>query len=74
MNRNDLIARKDGVRREIMQVRREINGLKMNQGGQSYKRQKKKVRALEDKLETLMGQESELRQQIDRTAPETAES
>ncbi len=74
MDRNQKIARKEMVRREIMRVRNEINSLNMGGNRQSYKRTKKQVRHLEARLDELMAEESSLRVEIDKTAPSEAES
>ena len=73
MDRNRKIARKEMVRREIMRVRNEINSLNMGGNRQSMKRTKKQVRHLEARLDKLMAEESSLRIEIDKTAPDAAE-
>ncbi len=70
MDRNRKIARKEKVRREIVQVRNEINALNMGGSRQSVKRTKKQVRHLETRLDALMAEESALRLEIDKTAPD----
>jgi chromosome segregation ATPase len=64
--RSQLIARKEGVRTRMVQVRRDIDRERLR-GSQGARR----VRQLETQLEQLEAEERELRLAIDRTAPET---
>lgn len=75
MDRSQMIARKEQIRRELMLTRRQIDKLNMGQSGEVFKRRKKQVRQLEGKMERLMAEESELRIKIDQAPPaETAQS
>lgn len=66
MDRSQMIARKEQIRRELMLTRRQIDKLNMGQSGEVFKRRKKQVRQLEGKMERLMAEESELRIKIDQ--------
>ena len=46
MDRDQLIARKTRVQREILLLQRQISSANMNQAGNSAKRQKKQIRGL----------------------------
>lgn len=70
MERDQLIARKGRVQREILLLQRQINSANMNPAGNSAKRQKKQIRSLEAKLERLMAEEGNLRIQIDKAPVE----
>ena len=70
MDREQLIAKKSRVQREIHILQRQISTANMNPGGNSAKRQKKQIRGLEGKLDKLMAEEANLRIQIDK-APVT---
>ncbi len=70
MDRDQLIARKERVQREILLLQRQISSANMNPGGNSAKRQKKQIRGLEAKLERLMAEEGDLRIQIDKAPVE----
>lgn len=72
MDRSQMIARKEQIRRELMLTRRQIDKLNMGQSGEVFKRRKKQVRQLEGKLERLMAEESELRIKIDQAPPAEA--
>ncbi len=72
MNRSQLIARKNQVGRQLVLARREIDRLNMGQGDPVFRRRRKQIRNLEDKIERLMSEEADLRIKIDRTAPEEA--
>ena len=75
MDRSQMIARKEQIRRELMLTRRQIDKLNMGQSGEVFKRRKKQVRQLEGKMERLMAEESELRIKIDQAPPaETVQS
>lgn len=69
MDRSQMIARKEQIRRELMLTRRQIDKLNMGQSGEVFKRRKKQVRQLEGKMERLMAEESELRIKIDQAPP-----
>lgn len=66
MDRHQLIGRKERIRRELMLARREIDRLNMGQRDQVFKRRKKQVRHLEEKIERLMAEEGALRLRIDQ--------
>ncbi len=70
MNRSQLIAKKNQVGRQLVLARREIDRLNMGQGEPVFRRRRKQIRSLEDKIERLMSEEATLRLQIDKTAPE----
>jgi hypothetical protein len=70
MDRDQLIARKERVQREIMLLQRQISSANMNPAGNSAKRQKKQIRGLEAKLERLTAEEGNLRIQIDKAPVE----
>ena len=69
MDRSQMIARKEQIRRELMLTRRQIDKLNMGQSGEVFKRRQKQVRQLEGKMERLMAEESELRIKIDQSPP-----
>ena len=72
MNRSQLIARKNQVGRQLVLARREIDRLNMGQGDPVFRRRRKQIRNLEDKIERLMSEEAALRIKIDKTVPEEA--
>ena len=74
MNRSQLIDRKNQVGRQLVLARKEIDRLNMGQGDPLFRRRRKQIRNLEDKIERLMSEEADLRIKIDKTAPEEATS
>ncbi len=74
MNRSQLIDRKNQVGQQLVLARREIDRLNMGQGDPLFRRRRKQMRNLEDKIERLMSEEADLRIKIDKTAPEEATS
>ena len=61
MDRESLIARKQGVRQEIERCQRQLEQLRLSQPPNT-----KRIRTLEADLERLMGEEYTLRLAIDR--------
>ncbi len=72
MNRSQLIDRKNQVGQQLVLARREIDRLNMGQGDPLFRRRRKQMRNLEDKIERLMSEEADLRIKIDKTASEEA--
>ncbi len=72
MNRSQLIDRKNQVGQQLVLARREIDRLNMGQGDPLFRRRRKQMRNLEDKIERLMCEEADLRIKIDKTASEEA--
>ena len=64
MNRFDLIARKQDVRRQIERVNRQLEA---ERGGADPKRDRRRIAKLEQQLHTLMAEEYALRLAIDRS-------
>lgn len=62
-NRDALIAQKNMVRSRIVQAQKQIERERLQQRPNS-----KSIRRLDEQLERLMAEESELRQKIDQTA------
>ena len=62
MDRSQLIDRKHQVIAQIQQARRELEPLRTRE----YRRSRRRVRALEERLEQLMAEESRLRIEIDQ--------
>lgn len=62
MNRDQLIDRKHQVIAQIQQARRELGPLRMRDD----RRSRRRVLALEERLEQLMAEESRLRIEIDQ--------
>jgi len=62
-NRDALIGQKNLVRSRIVQTQRQIERERLQQRPNS-----KNIRKLDEQLERLMAEESELRQKIDQTA------
>ena len=62
-NRDALIAQKNMVRNRIVQTQKQIERERLQQRPNS-----KSIRRLDEQLERLMAEESDLRQKIDQTA------
>ena len=62
MDRSQLIDRKHQVIAQIQQARRELEPLRMRED----RRSRRRVRALEERLEKLMAEEYRLRIEIDQ--------
>ncbi len=63
--RSELVARKQSVQARIVQLQRNMERERLRSGGRS-----KKIAQMDTQIEQLQAEESELRQQIDRTATE----
>ncbi len=63
--RSELIVRKQSVQARIVQLQRNMERERLRSGGRS-----KKIAQMDTQIEQLQAEESELRQQIDRSATE----
>jgi len=69
-SRDDLIERKEAVRAEIAQVRRELARARQAEAAAPERDRRKharRIKELEARLDALMAEEHSLRLQIDRT-------
>ena len=65
-DRYQLIARKEEIRRRIVQIRRRLESERTPSTGKPNRR---RIEKLERELDALMAQEYSLRQAIDRSPP-----